>query len=105
MSLGCAAFDSTRPDVVRLGPRTNCQTLTFEYCTACAVEELGVSTASAAVVAGEKISAKAWVNGIEYAVEKTIKELAEERERNRHLGVVYYNTVKPWRTTWIATVV
>ena len=43
------------------------------------------------MVAGEKISAKAWVNGIEYAVEKTIRELAEEMERNRGLGVVQHS--------------
>lgn len=80
--LRCFRFDQTGRSPIR--PQDQLPTpITFEYCSACAVEELGVSTASAAVVAEEKIYAKAWVNGIEYAVEKTIKELAEDRERNR----------------------
>jgi len=49
----------------------------------CALPEHEERAIGALLVAEMKSSVKAWVNGNEYAVEKTIKELAEEVAGNR----------------------
>lgn len=63
-----------------VGPRDQLPLAVFEYCTACALPEHEVRRIGAALVAEMKVGATAWVNGNEYAVEKTIKELAEKAE-------------------------
>lgn len=69
-------FDQSGWGPVR--PRDRLRLATFEYCTACAVaEHQGVGT----LVAEARLGARVWVNGVEYRVEKTIKELAAERDR------------------------
>jgi hypothetical protein len=63
-----------------LRPRGQLQNpITFEYCTKCAIppgesEQIGAALASELI-----LSAAAWVEGNEYYVEKTIKQLALER--------------------------
>jgi hypothetical protein len=57
--------------------------ITFEYCAMCALPEHEDRAIGAALVAEMKLGVKAWVDGNEYAVEKTIKELAEEMAGNR----------------------
>lgn len=50
---------------------------TFEYCTSCAVEHhLGLKAA----VSEEKIRARLWANGREYQIERSLREIAMERE-------------------------
>ena len=69
-------FDQSGWGAVR--PRDRLRLATFEYCTACAVaEHQGIG----ALVAEARLGARVWVNGVEYRVEKSIKELAAERDR------------------------
>ena len=73
--LRCFRFDQSNSGPVR--PHDRMRLATFEYCTACALAEPG---AVGALVAEAKLGARAWVNGKEYVVEKTIKQLAAERD-------------------------
>jgi hypothetical protein len=57
------------------------QPITFEYCATCAVPEHEDKLIGAALVAEMMVSVTAWVNGNEFVVEKTIKQLAVEAER------------------------
>jgi len=50
---------------------------TFEYCTVCAGADQG---GIGAMVAESRLGARVWVDEREYAVEKTIKELAMDRD-------------------------
>lgn len=77
--LRCFRFDQKGFGAVR--PRDQRRLATFEYCTACAIAERGAGIVEAALVNEAKLGARAWVNGNEYAVEKTIKQLAIEREQ------------------------
>jgi hypothetical protein len=57
--------------------------ITFDYCTTCAIP-LHESEFVGAMIASElRLGAMAWVEGNEYIVEKTIKQLAIEGEGNR----------------------
>ena len=58
-------------------PRDRLRLATFEYCTVCAGADQGGITA---MVAEARLSARVWVDNHEFAVEKTIKELARERD-------------------------
>jgi hypothetical protein len=58
-------------------PRDRLRLATFEYCTVCAGADHGGITA---MVAEARLSARFWVDEQEYAVEKTIKDLAIERD-------------------------
>ncbi len=60
-------------------PHDQLRLASFEYCTACAVAEHG---GIGALVAEAKLGARAWIDGNEYVVEKTVKQLAMDRERN-----------------------
>jgi hypothetical protein len=75
--LRCFRFDQTGFGSAR--PHDHIKMATFEYCTACAGAEHGVG----ALVAEAKVGARIWVDGNEYAVEKTIRQLAEERDERR----------------------
>ena len=79
--LRCFRFDQTVYGGVR--PHDRLGLATFEYCIACAVEEQGGGIVGEALIAETQLSARAWVNGNEYAVEKTIKQLAIDAERNQ----------------------
>lgn len=57
--------------------------ITFDYCTVCAMPEHETEPIGAALVSEMKLGATAWVEGNEYVVEKTVKQLAIEREENR----------------------
>jgi hypothetical protein len=72
----CFRFDQTVRGAVRPHDQLP-NPITFEYCAMCALPEHEDRAIGAALVAEMKLGAKAWVNGNEYAVEKTIKELAE----------------------------
>jgi hypothetical protein len=61
-----------RPNV---NPRGD-MNVTFDYCTTCLAAEFGETPA---IAAEGVISVKAWVEGREYSVEKTIKQLSMER--------------------------
>jgi hypothetical protein len=61
-----------------LMPRDQMTLMTFDYCTACALVDCG---GIPALVAEAVIDAKVWVEGREYSVSKTIKELAIDAER------------------------
>lgn len=58
-----------------IAPHDNTMIFTISYCTACAVDVKG-DFVSAAVVADAKIRAIAWIDGEEYSVDKTVKQLA-----------------------------
>jgi hypothetical protein len=70
----CFRFDQSGFGSAR--PHDRISLSTHEYCTACAAAEHG---GIAALVAEAKLGARVWINGGEYRVEKTIKQLAEER--------------------------
>jgi hypothetical protein len=69
--LRCFRFDQTGFGSVR--PHDRLRLAIFDYCTACAVAEHG---GIGALVAEARLGARIWVNGEEYAVEKTIKQVA-----------------------------
>ncbi len=75
--LRCFRFDQKGFGAVR--PHDQLRLATFEYCTACAVAEHG---GVAALVSEVKLVARVWVNKQEYRVEKTIKQLAMDREQS-----------------------
>jgi hypothetical protein len=55
--------------------------ISFDYCTYCAVKNYGDDPAiAAALISASPLAARAFVNGEEIRVEKTIKQLAVERE-------------------------
>lgn len=60
-------------------PRDRLRLATFEYCTVCAGADNG---GVKAMVAEARLSARVWVGGQEYGVEKTIKDLARERDES-----------------------
>jgi hypothetical protein len=75
----CFRFDQSRFGGIR--PRDQRRLATFEYCTTCAIEEHGGGIVGAALVSESKLGARIWVNGKQYVVEKTIKQLAMDAER------------------------
>ncbi len=78
--LRCFRFDQKGFGAVR--PRDQRRLATFEYCTVCAAGEHGGGIVGATLVAEAQLGARVWINGNEYAVEKTIKQLAIDREQN-----------------------
>jgi len=78
--LRCFRFDQTGRGAVRPHDQLP-NPITFEYCTECALPEHGDRAIGAALVAETRLGARAWVKGNEYVAEKTIKELAAERNR------------------------
>jgi hypothetical protein len=77
--LRCFRFDQTGFGIVR--PHDRLRLATFEYCTACGANDGEGGIVGAALVAEAKLGARVWVDGAEYAVEKTIKQLALDAER------------------------
>ena len=73
-------FDQTGRDAVRPHDQLQ-QPITFEYCTACAIPVHEDKLIGAALVAEMTVGATAWINGKEFVVEKTIKQLAVEEGR------------------------
>ena len=73
--LRCFRFNQQGFGPIR--PRDRLRLATFEYCTVCAAVDHGGITA---MVAESRLGARVWINEEEYAVEKTIKELAMERD-------------------------
>ncbi len=73
--LRCFRFDQTGWGAVR--PHDQQRLACFEYCTTCAVNEHG---GVGAIVADAKLSARVWIEGNEYKIEKTVKQLAQDRE-------------------------
>jgi hypothetical protein len=71
-------FDQTGFGGVR--PRDRRRLATFDYCTSCAIPEHEDKLIGARLVSETKIGARVWINGVEYAVEKTIKQLANQTE-------------------------
>jgi hypothetical protein len=76
-SIRCFRFDHLGFGTVR--PRDQRDLAAFDYCTRCAIDELGGDIIEAALISEAKIGARIFVNGEEHRVEKTIKELAMER--------------------------
>jgi hypothetical protein len=61
-------------------PHDKMRLVTFEYCTTCGVvHHLGLKAA----VSEEQIRARVWMNGQEYPIDRTLKEMAIDAER-RH---------------------
>jgi hypothetical protein len=78
LGLRCFRFDQSGFGGVR--PHDRLRLATFEYCTACGAIDHEAGMVGVALVAEAKLDARAWVNGHEYMVEKTIKQLAIERD-------------------------
>jgi len=57
--------------------------ITFDYCTTCAMPEHESTLVGATLVSELSLGATAWVEGNEYVVDKTVKQLAIETEGNR----------------------
>lgn len=71
----CFAFDETFKGGIP--PRQTGLLMTFKYCTLCAAEHTKESpTIAAALVAESVVAARVWIDGREYSVAKTIKELS-----------------------------
>jgi hypothetical protein len=73
----CFRFDHLGFGTIR--PRHQRDLASYNYCTQCAVEDRGEDHLDALLVSEAKIGVRAFVNGEEYRVEKTIKQLAMER--------------------------
>jgi hypothetical protein len=57
------------------------QLRSFPYCTHCAAEYTGEASPIAAALVGESVvEAKVWIDGREYSIAKTIKELSADAE-------------------------
>src|SRR6266850_2201672 len=76
--LRCFRFDQAGWGPVR--PHDQLRLACFEYCTTCAVNEHG---GVGAIVAEAKLSARIWIDGQEYQVEKTVKQLAQDRDSDK----------------------
>jgi hypothetical protein len=80
--LRCFRFDQIGRGALRPHDRLQ-NSITFEYCPTCAVPEYENPLIGATLVSEMVLAATAWVEGNEYVVEKTIKQLALEGEGNR----------------------
>lgn len=60
-----------------MSPHDRRRLAAYEYCTSCAVGKVG---GVSALISEAKLGARIWIDGKEYSVEKTIKQLAAERE-------------------------
>jgi hypothetical protein len=80
--LRCFRFDQNGRGALRPHDRLQ-NPITFDYCTTCATPEHESALIGAALVSEMVLGATAWVEGNECVVEKTIKQLAIEREGNR----------------------
>ncbi len=68
-------FNQSNAGVVN--PRDRLRLTSFDYCAACAVASHG---GIGALVSEAVVAATAWIGGNEYSIEKTIKQLALDRE-------------------------
>jgi hypothetical protein len=80
--LRCFRFDQNGRGALRPHDRLQ-YPITFDYCTTCAIPQHESTLVGATLVSEMVAGAKAWVEGKEYVVEKTIKQLDIEGERNR----------------------
>jgi hypothetical protein len=76
----CFRFDQVGRSGIR--PHSQLEPITFEYCTECARPAHETELIGAILVDEMMVSARAWVNDNEYVVEKTIKDLVLETNRN-----------------------
>ena len=70
-------YSRSSPEGV-VGPRERQLLISFDYCTVCAWPESGMI--GALVVDEANVTATIWINGTPFTVEKTIRQLAMERE-------------------------
>jgi hypothetical protein len=75
--LRCFRFDQNGRGALRPHDRLQ-NPVTFDYCTACAMPEHENTLVGATLVSEMELGATAWVEGNEYVVEKTIKQLELE---------------------------
>lgn len=76
----CFRFDENNRGMP-VPPRSTETLASFEYCVKCAVEQTGEGAIFGGVAVAEMpISAKVWIDGREYCVEKTVNELSLESE-------------------------
>lgn len=80
--LRCFRFDQNGRGALRPHDRLQ-HPITFDYCETCARPEHENPLIGATLVSEMVVGAKAWVEGNEYFAEKTIKQLAIEREADR----------------------
>jgi hypothetical protein len=80
--LRCFRFDQNDRGALRPHDRLQ-NPITFDYCATCAMPEHESTLVGATLVSEMVVGAKAWVEGNEYVVEKTIKQLAIEGDGNR----------------------
>lgn len=71
-------FRSNQTNAGTVSPRDRLRLYSLEYCTICATSGQGAFL-DAMLVAEATVSATAWINGNEYLVEKTIRQLALDR--------------------------
>lgn len=75
-------FDENLRHVI-IPPRTTAELITFRYCVECAIAYTGEDQLiGGALVSELPIEAKIWIDGREYKVVKSIKELSQEISRN-----------------------
>jgi hypothetical protein len=78
----CFRFDQNGRGALRPHDRLQ-NPITFDYCTDCAMPEHESALVGATLVSEMSLGVTAWVEGNQYVVEKTIKQLAIEGEGNR----------------------
>jgi hypothetical protein len=77
-------FRFNEADFTIVNPHTTVTLASYDYCTKCALDDCG---GIAALVAEAVIEAKLWIDGREYSVQKAIRELAEDAEREESRGM------------------
>jgi hypothetical protein len=76
----CFSFDETFKRSA-ISPRTTTELINFPYCTACAGEHTGESSAIAGALVGEsEVQATVWIDGREYSAVNTIRGLSADAE-------------------------
>lgn len=76
----CFSFDENFKHCA-ISPHTTGELINFQYCTACAGEHTGETSAIAAAIVGEsEVEAKVWIDGREYKTINTIKGLSADAE-------------------------
>jgi hypothetical protein len=73
-------FRFNEADFAPSNPHSSLQLASFDYCPTCALAD---AAGIEALAAGARTEAKLWIDGRQYSVEKTVRELAEDAEGRR----------------------
>jgi hypothetical protein len=72
-------FRFTEQNLRPIEPRTTINFSTFDYCIQCAIDNTGEGDLfGATFVSGQEVKMTVWINGIEYELVRTLKEMSME---------------------------